>query len=305
MLSLIFSLFLSMNSVYAQDKLLDKIVAVVNGKVFSLSELDRIQATIDARKEISPFLYLPQKKYKQSELLDIMVKTFIIRDKLSAQGYIVGDDSVESRIRMTEQKLGLNRDSLLEFLKVKGVTYEEYFEIIREAMEYNLFTTRIIAPLVTVTEQDVKNEFYKRNANDKALSFTYNVVGFSVPESEAKGKDINSFVLALKDYQVSGRLGMGYSDLESNTFDNITEDALAAPIAKVLSKATEGSFTEPVVMGGRLHSFFVKTKDLVESQTYLNAKLRLEDEIFAEKSQDLSSNWFEREYVNYYIKTYL
>ena len=301
MFPLILTLLLGVSSAHAQEKLLDKIVAVVNGRVYSLSELTRVEATIPARREISPFLYTKE-KFDRAELLDLMIKSQVIRDKLNTQGYVVSDDAVESRIRMTEEKLGLNRDSLLEFLRSKGVTYEEYFEVIREAMEYNLFTTRVIGPLVTVTEQDLKNEFYKRHTNDKALSFTYNLVDFSVPEEEGKGKEKDTFVQALKDYQVTGRLGLGYKDLEATPIEGVKEDALAKAIGEALSKTPEGHFSQPVVLGGRLHSFYVKGKDLVESAAYLRAKARLEDELFAEKSRSLTKNWFEREFDNYYIK---
>jgi peptidyl-prolyl cis-trans isomerase SurA len=305
MLKYILLIFLGAGHAFAQEKLLDKIVAVINGKIYTLSELKRVEKTIDARKEISPFLYIPSKKFDENQILNLMIKSYIIRDKLSLQGYVVGDDSVESRIRMTEEKLGLNRDSLLEFLKAKGVTYEEYFEVIREAMEFNLFTTRIIAPLVTVTEQEIKNEYYKRSSDNRALSFKYNVVDFSVPAAQAKGKEAKNFKQALRDYQVSGRLGLGFSDLDSTTFEDIKEDALAPVIAKALSQTPEGEFTEPFVLGDRLHSFFVKNKDLVESQAYLRARAKLEDEIYNEKTGALSSNWFERELTNYFIKTYL
>lgn len=301
MLTIFLTLFLGTSTALSQEKLLDKIVAVVNGKVYSLSELTRIESTLGARREISPFIYTKD-RFEKAELLDLMIKTQIIRDKLNSQGYIVGDDSVESRIRMTEEKLGLNRDSLLEFLRSKGVTYEEYFEIIREAMEYNLFTTRIISPMVTVTEQDLKNEFYKRFSDDKALSFTYQLVDFSVPSDKDTEKKSDLFVQALKDYQLTGRLGLGFKDLEANPIENIKEDGLNKAISSVLTKTPEGQFTPAVMLGDRLHSFYVKRKDLVESAAYLKNKARLEDELFSQKSQSLTNNWFDREYSNYYIK---
>lgn len=46
---------------------------------------------------------------------------------------------------MTEERVGFKRSDLLTYLKSKGVTFEEYFEIIRETMEYNVFASRIIA----------------------------------------------------------------------------------------------------------------------------------------------------------------
>ena len=304
MLRIALCLFLGIATASAQDKLLDKIVAVINGRVFSLSELARVEATLSARKEISPFIY-SQKNYDRAALLELMIRSYIIRDKISVQGYVISDDAVEGRIRMTEEKLGLTREHLLGFLRSKAITYDEYFEVTREAMEYQGFASRIIEPLVTITEQELKNEFYKRHATDKALSFTYSVVDFSVPEEQGKGKRKKLFVNALKDYQLTGRLGEGFSDLEANPLDGIKEDGLNKQIAEALSKTPEGGFTEGVVIGGRLRSFYIKKKDLVESQLFINSKQRLGEEIASEKSVSLTRGWFEREYPNYYIKKLL
>lgn len=303
MIRLVLTIFLGMASANAQDKLLDKIVAVINGRVYSLSELNRVEETLAARKEMSPFVY-SQKNYDRADLLDLMLRTYVVRDRLGVQGYVVSDDAVEGRIRMTEERLGLNREHLLEFLKGKGVTYEEYFEVTREAMEYQLFASRIIEPLVSITEQELKNEFYRRHATDKALSFTYHVVDFSVPEAQGKGINKEQFVAALQDYQLTGRLA-GFSDLESNPLDNIKEDGLNPEIAKALSATPEGAFSPPLILGGRLRSFYIKKKDLVESQAFLNAKNRLGEEISMKKSRSVTTGWFDREFTNYYIKKLL
>lgn len=304
MLRLVLVLFLGMGQAFAQEKILDKIVAVINGRVYSLSELERIEATLSARREISPFIY-SEKSYDRPALLELMIRSYIIRDKIGIQGYVVSDDAVEGRIRMTEERLGLSRENLLDFLKGKGITYEEYFEVTREAMEFQLFASRIIEPLVTITEQELKNEFYRRNATDKALSFIYNVVDFSVPEEQGAGKKKDLFVAALRDYQLTGRLDSNFSDLDANPLEGIKEDGLNAEIAKALSATPEGGFTPPVMLGGRMRSFYIKKKDLVESQAFINAKNRLGEEIAQEKSRSLTGGWFEREAANYYIKKLL
>ncbi len=95
---LISLIILSVGLAHAQDKkvsekLLDKIVAVVNTRVISLSEIKRVEDTLEARREVSPVVY-NEKKYDQKQLLDIMIKSFIIRDKINAQGYVINVDAV-------------------------------------------------------------------------------------------------------------------------------------------------------------------------------------------------------------------
>ena len=304
MKTLFLLIFLGLGSASAQDKLLDKIIAVVNTKVISLSEVKRMEETLPARREVSPMIYTDA-NYSQKKLLDIVIRTFIIRDKINAQGYVINDDAVESRIKMTEERLGLKRADLLNFLKSKGFTYEEYFEVIRETMEYNIFATRIIAPLVSVTEQEIKNEYYRRNSSNNALAFKYNLVDFYIKESTLVDKDQNKFLAVLKDYQLTGKLPEEYRELESNNLENLNEDGLSKELAKILKNTGEGSFSGAISLSGHLHVFYVQKKDLVESQDFIQFKDRIQNEIFMEKGKSVSENWFDREYSNYYIKNLL
>jgi peptidyl-prolyl cis-trans isomerase SurA len=288
----------------SSEKLLDKIVAVVNTRVISLSELKRMKTTLDARKEVSPIVY-SEDKYSQKELLDILIRSSIIRDKINAQGYVINDDAVESRIKMTEDRLGLKRSDLLQFLKSKGLTYEEYFEIIRETMEFNIFAQRIIAPLISVTEQEIKNEYYRRNSTNSALSFKYKLVDFFIPENKLIDKSESKFLAVLKDYQLTGKLPEEYSDVDSNNLDNLNEDALPKELAKTLKKTAEGSFSKAISLNNHLHVFYVQKKDLVESQDFIKNKELIQNEIFMSKGKSVTTNWFDREYSNYYIKNLL
>ena len=77
-----------------------------------------MEDTLPARQEVSPMVY-NENKYDQKQLLDIIIRSFIIRDKINGQGYVINDDAVESRIKMTEERLGLKRADLLNFLKTK------------------------------------------------------------------------------------------------------------------------------------------------------------------------------------------
>jgi peptidyl-prolyl cis-trans isomerase SurA len=306
---LILLIILNMGLAHAQDtksseKLLDKIVAVVNTRVISLSEIIRIEQTLEARREVSPMVYA-EKKYTHQDLISIMIKSYIIRDKINAQGYVINDDAVESRIKMTEERLSLKRADLLVFLKGKGLTYEEYFEIIRETMEYNIFAQRIISPLISVTEQEIKNEYYKRNSTNNALAFKYNLVDFYIAEDKLVDKNEDKFLSILKDYQLTGKLPEEYRDLESNNLENLSEDGLSKELSPILKVTAEGSFSKPVTFNKHMHVFYVQKKDLVESQDFLKFKDQIQSDIFMTKGKSVSSHWFDREFNNYYIKKLL
>ena len=152
--------------------LLDKIVAVIDDTPYTLSQVKRRMANIEARRGISPFIYRPGEKVDQQYIVKAMINQSLIRSHLTEMGHFVGDGQVERQIGETQRRLGLSRKALLDFLRNNKMTFDEYFELVKESIEFNIFQETVIRPLVSVTDQEIKNEYYKRNKENKTLSFT-------------------------------------------------------------------------------------------------------------------------------------
>ncbi|MAZ49345.1 MAG: hypothetical protein CME65_12350 [Halobacteriovoraceae bacterium] len=284
----------------ANAKLLDKVSGVINDKVYTLSEIERVQNTVNIRREIAPFIY-NKPNYNKKEVLNLLQNLFIIRDKLSELGYVISDDAVESRINETEKGLGLNRKELLKFLDSKGISFNEYFEILREAMEYNVFNGRVIAPLVTITDQELKNLYYKKTKNKKALSFRYKVLDFTLPKEKVLNSDYDRLPSILEKYRTTGNIPQIYRDISTNDLGSVAGEDLPKELSEILRETDEKSFSKTYVKGDIVHIFYVSKKDLADSQEFLQAKRVLYNQIFAKRSKNITANWFSRERLSYYI----
>lgn len=297
---LIFSFALIAQFSFAAEKLLDKVAGVINDQVYTLSEIKRVQETLPARNEISGIIY-KKTDYSDKEILKILQHRFIIKDKLAELGLVISDDSVESRIKETEQRLGLRRQDLLNFLETKNITFNEYFELIREAMEYNYFNSRIIAPLVNITDQEVKNYYYNENSKNEALSFNYEIVDFSIEESKITRPEAEKLPIVLEEYQKTGSLPEVYRDISTNDLGKLRGDDLPKDLSSMLKNTDEGAFSKLYKRDGLVHVFYVKAKDLTESQKFLKKKDQIFNELFMQRSSSIIQNWFSRESSNYYI----
>lgn len=294
---ILIALILSLNT---QAKLIDKVAGVVNDRVFTLSEVNRIKNTISVRKEIAPFIYT-EKKYSQKDILRLTQNSYIIRNKLEELGFIISDDQVEDRINETQKQLRLTRDQLLLFLDSKGVTFNEYFEILREAMEYNIFNRRIIAPLVTITDQELKMEYYKNSSSKQSISYTYEVVDYSLPKNKIQTSDVNKLPSILNNYRSNGNLPEIYKDIEMDNLGNLRGEDLPSNIKNILSKTQAKNFSKPVLIDNTYHVFYLVNKNIVDSKDFLRAKGTIYNRLFLQRSIKLSKNWFARESLNYYI----
>ncbi|MFG1500423.1 hypothetical protein ABMA70_09465 [Halobacteriovorax sp. XZX-3] len=296
-------LFSTLNLQAKNTKLLDKITAVVDEHVITKSMIERVKKSLPIRQNISPFIYKKEMKYTDKEVADLIIRKFIIRSTLAEQGYVISDATVEKEIKRKEQRLGLSRNDLIAFLKKSNTNFEEFFELNKEAIEFNHFNSVVIIPLISVSEQEIKNEFFKENVNNKTVSYRYTLVDFSIDESIVTKKDYAIFKKTMESFQKGGPLPSKYGSIETSTLGDITADGLTADLQKLLNKTQEGQFTQPINMMGETHIFYVKTRDVVESSLFQNAKNRIRALLYESKAKEVTQMWFEREKANHYVKT--
>lgn len=305
MKALILILLAALSVASSQAKLLDKITTVINDRVITLSEFNRVKNTLKSRNELSALIYQDILATPTDKMIaKYFWRSFIIRDKLSGLGYVVTDDMVEERIKSIEARENVRRDDLLEYLNTKGLSYNEYFELMRETIEYNIFLSKVITPLVFVTDQEIKN-FYYNNAKDKnTMTFVLSIYDYVIDEKFVQKQDLKSYKESVQKYHTTGIIPELYSSIEKIDFGTIAEGSLSASIKNTLKGVNEGEFSKVLKMNGQIHIFYVYKKDLKESSQFLKIKPMIQAKLTEEKVKTISVDWFDREFSNYYIKSF-
>ncbi len=300
-MKILFTCLLMFLSCFVHAKVLDKIIAVVDDQTISHLDVLRIKDTLRARNEISPQIFRTT-SLNEKEIMNLLINKKLIREKLNALGYVIADDQVESQIKSTEDRLGLNREALLNFLKSNGLEFEEYFEVTRESIEYNIFLSRVISPMISVTEQEIKNEFYKMNSSNSTLGHRFDLVDFFIDKGVLKPNEMSQLPRALKGLQRGESLKGNLGKFEASNINNINEDGLAKEIKGQLEKINVGDFSAPITIGNKIHVFFVKHKELVDSDKFLKQKDSLRQKIYTESEKQVTEMWFQRESLKHFIK---
>ena len=295
----ILSFLLIQTSVEA--KLLDKISAIVDDNIITLSQVNRIAKNIAIKKNVAPMIY-DRASFNNEELLNIAVNKFLIRAKLSELGYSITDDQVEAQIKSNEKRLNVDRKSLMTFLKQQGSTFDEYFETLREAIEYSYFINRVISPTIAVSEQDVKNTYFKNNIKDSRLNFKYTLIDYSVGKDVLPKVDKGQMEEVVRQYRINSVLPEAFSTMVSANLDEITEESIAPELKNLLKHTDEGAMTSSILLNNQHHVFYVAKKDLVESEAFTKQKEKIRDDLFEIAVKGEASIWFERERNKHYIK---
>lgn len=299
--TLSFILFTLFASSCLEAKLLDKISAIIDDNIITLSQLTRISNNLAIKKNVAPMIY-DKASFTTEDLINISINKYLIRAKLLELGYSITDDQVEAQIKTNEKRLNVDRKSLMNFLNQQGTTFDEYFETLREAIEYSYFISRVISPTISVSEQDVKNTYFKNNIKDSRLNFKYTLIDYSIAKDVMPKLSKGQMEDVVRQYRINNVLPEAFSTLVSSNLDEMTEEGIAPELKNLLKQTDEGAITSAITLSGQHHVFYVAKKDLVESEAFSQQKDKIRDDLFEAAVKSEALLWFERERNKHYIK---
>ena len=296
-----FFVFILIFSLNAEAKLLDKISAIVDDNIITLSQVNRTVANLAIKKNVAPMVY-DKTSFTTAEIIQISINKYLIRSKLSEIGYTITDDQVESQIKSNQERLGVDRKALMSFLKQQGSSFDEYFEALREAIEYSYFVNRVISPIISVSEQDVKNTYYKNNMKDSRMNFKYALIDYAISKDVVSKPAKGQMEEVVKQYRINSFLPEDYSTLTVANLDDIVEEGLTSELKNLLKSTDEGALTAPIMINNQHHVFYLVKKDLVETEAFASQKDKIKDQLFEQAVKSETAVWFERERNKHYIK---
>jgi len=286
-------------TINAEAKLLDKISAIVDDNVITFSQVTHIVKNVSIKRNVAPMIY-DKTSFTNEEILQISINKYLVRAKLAEIGYTITDEQVEAQVKPNQDRLGVDRKQLTAFLKQQGTSFDEYFETLREAIEYSYFVNRVISPMISISEQDVKNSYYKSNT-DSRVNFKYSLIDYAISKDVVKPSK-GQLEEVVKQYRINGNLPEEYSTLTASNLDDITEEGITVELKNLLQKTDEGAMTSSILLNNHHHIFYLAKKDLVETEAFSSQKDKIRDQLFEKAVKNEIAVWFERERNKHYIK---
>ncbi len=164
---LIFGLLLSV-SVTAHAVIVDRIVAVINGKVITLSELEKRAAPILSRylnPDMSPEERAEVKQKIYAQILPQMIDDYLVEEEIDRLGIKVTDAEVEATIDNICKSNGLTRQEFEEKLKNDGISIEEYKKQIATQIERLQLVNAEVKSKIVITDEMVRDYLRKQKGS--------------------------------------------------------------------------------------------------------------------------------------------
>ncbi len=301
---MIFTLLLALAS--AGEGIVDRIAAVVNNDVISLSEIYDIGSEYiedGCPEPRDP----PCLEDAERNVLDALIQRSLMRQELIKLGYDVTRADVDTIILQVIADYQFpDQAALREEVERTGSTWAEYRDKLREDVRTQRFNELVLRNRVTITEDEITDRFQRRIRDlETPLIAKITAFGYSLPASISAEQRI-AFVTEFRALFEGVRNGARTWESVVEEYDtgnmsrafagtSYQRDDLAPALGEIAFNTEVGDIGEPVMIGGMLFGVRVDAREevAVDAPSLESLREDLTQEIFLEKLADAEEAWFE------------
>ena len=264
---LIFIIFFSF-AICANAKILDKIVAIVNGEVITLYDLKKEikKASLSQGLNIS----LNNKEVVKQFLSD-MINKILFKEEADKLGIKVSKYEVDNQLEQIIKSSELTEQEFETELKKQGLSIEEIKKSIEDNIKINKLISYMVRSKVVVTEEDIKKYFEEHNMKLKQKKIA-NLILF-----QSDNKEVLEKIVVKSGEKFQAPPGVKTMDL-----GEVEVDALQQSWKDALKGVKKGHLTPIFEVNSRYFRVYVKDEKTVNplGEDKIN---QIKNKIYAEK----------------------
>lgn len=271
-LLLLFAALLALGSVVAQaqEKLLDRVIAIVDDGVILQSDLDARVSTIKSRLQAEG-TSLPPDSVLRERVLDQLLQDQIQLQLAEEAGMRISDTELNQTINNIAQRNGMSVDQFEAALASEGLSYRQAREQIRREMLISRIQQRRVDPRIRITEREVNNYLASQSGKERSGEeylighILIEVPDFNNDAAVAESRDkADSILSQLRDGGDFKQLAVAESDggnaLEGGVLGWRREDQLPSLIADVAPNLATGQPSDVLQSASGFHIVTVLEK---------------------------------------------
>ncbi len=291
----------------ASAEIVDRIVAIVNNDIITLSELNK--ATKPYKENLATASKSDEEKEKIGAKIDNQMLAQLIDRSLTAQqatkyNISVSQKDIDGAVNNFKKSKNLNQEQLEEALAADGLTYKDYRVSMKGEILQSRLISRAVRSQVIITNNDIK-EYYDAHGEAFTGVKKYqlrNIVMDAEEEIQAVEKKLGeniSFDQLAKQYSQASNASDG-GDLGVFDINNFSEE-----IKNSLQTLEKGDHT-PILMAGQGYQIlYVEDVVMEGNKTIEEARDQIENVLYKEKAEKKFAEWIASLKENAHIKIML
>ncbi|MDY6837920.1 MAG: SurA N-terminal domain-containing protein [Thermodesulfobacteriota bacterium] len=297
-------------------ELVDRIAAIVNDDVITLSEWD--ETVQPYAGQIRRSLYGPQEKDEVFSRLRQDVLNRMIDQKLTDQesqrlGVDVDESEVDERIEQMMAAQSVSKEDLEKALQDQGYSQEEYRQRIREQMLRMKLINLEVKSKIAITEEEIE-EYYDQHKEDYQEQRRYHLRTILVRVSSSdtaqqKGEALKRIEAAVEAFEA----GVGFEELAERYSDDRTAkgggdlglfdlEELSPEFRETVRGMKEGEISPIMQTPQGYQVVMLEQIKREEGKSLEETKLQIQDKLYNELVEKEYKAWLEELRARSYIQ---
>jgi len=286
----------------APAEIIERIVAVINDEIITLTDLDKYLEKLKSGG-LTDDLLIPNDAAKQEmlkdrkKLLQTMIDEKIIDSEVKRQKLEVPIERVEQEVRAIAKRNEISRD-----VEEKGIKFSQYQDFIKTGLERHSLIDHAILSKIKISEDDVLAQYSAIHGEAADQSFEYTVahILFLLEKGgQKKAHERAEIVLnKLKSGEDFDRLASEYSEdpnfSSGGLLGTFKTGEFSKELEQVVSKMSLGDTSRIVQTKAGLHILKLIKKKLVPDPKIEKAKDEIRGQLYDKAYKKQFQAWLEQ-----------
>lgn len=300
----------------AQTTVVDRIVAIVNQDIITLSELTK--ATAPYEKMVKEKKYPPEQEQQlvfkiRKDAIERLVEKALTDQEVKKYGITVSDKELDSSVERFKEQGALNDEDFRKALAKEGMTPEGFREETRGRILRSKLVNAMVKSKIVITEEDIKKYHEKTTGtkDDGKMHHLFHILKSYDNKADSAGgvspkEEMDQILSRLKngeDFSVVAKLKSESPTAESGGdlgLFNIGD--LSTEIKGAVEKLSPGEFSDVVQTSQGYQIFFLKEIVDGQSKSYADSSSEIEEKLYNEIIEEKFKTWLDGLKEKSYIK---
>ncbi len=297
-------------------EIIDRIVAIVNGDIITLSELEKASRTFYENMKAQAMKTgqeLPPLTELRKQVLNFLIDKKLTEQESQRLGITVTEQDIDNAINNLLKDKGISRMELMEGLKKEGKTLDDFREEIKQNIQRARLINQAVKSKIVVTDEEVE-KFYEEHKDQFSQKEKWHLkviyLPYPVNPTEKDKQEVLKMAKKLRQQIDEGtsfealarKYSQGPGAKEGGDVGYLNPDDLDPHLAKFVSQLPEGGVSQPVETEDGIYLFKVEEKQEGGSKSYENAKNYIRRLLYQREVNKRYMEWLQELRKKSYIK---
>ncbi|MBI3995199.1 MAG: peptidyl-prolyl cis-trans isomerase [Nitrospirae bacterium] len=280
---------------------LDRIVAVVNGEIITLSDLQSAAAQAQlGLLGLSPDETAPRRPSSQPEVLDRLIDQKLQLQTARRKGVAVGPEELERAVEEVKQKNGMTTDEALQkALQKEHTNLHQYKNGLRDQIMILKLVNREVRAGVVLSDEDLRS-YYEEHSDRFLIPIQYRLRQILIPISDresapAAEQTARSVADQLKNGVAFQTLARRYSNgpeaKDPGNLGLVRADQMLPEIRRAIESLKPGEFSPPIRTPAGFHLLQLDEIQPPAPRPLGEVRTVIQEILFQERSAELYEKW--------------